>query len=294
MEAELVTLRTSSEELGARRRSGERKDRENTKLKSIISSQDEQVGTSSHPHPHVLPSLPHSFSLSLPYTLTPYSHTFTHFPFLTPSPPSHIHSHCSLPLTLTPSSLPHTHTCHSFLLSLPHTLIPHSLSLPHTLPLSQIVRLQAELEHSHAATVSKDHELAQAASHVAHLTQERDLLLRTTEMYEVDKRELQDEVRTWGGIRTLGRAVLIGGVDQDTWQSCPTARCPDFCHFIFIQSHPPSSLPLFPLFLRSSLSHPPTPLPPLLSSHPSSPPSSPRFVTLPNRMKKRKIRSVRP
>lgn len=70
---------------------------------------------------------------------------------------------------------------------------PHP-SLLHTLTLPQIARLQAELEHSHAATVAKDHELAQVASQVAHLTQERDLLLRTTEMYEVDKRDLQDEV----------------------------------------------------------------------------------------------------
>ena len=69
------------------------------------------------------------------------------------------------------------------------------------LPPSQIARLQAELERSHAATMSKEHELSQALQQVAmvteqleHLSQERELLLRTTEMYEVEKRELQDEV----------------------------------------------------------------------------------------------------
>ena len=49
--------------------------------------------------------------------------------------------------------------------------------------------------------MSKGHELSQALQQVAmvteqleHLSQERELLLRTTEMYEVEKRELQDEV----------------------------------------------------------------------------------------------------
>ncbi|CAI8044880.1 hypothetical protein GBAR_LOCUS24855, partial [Geodia barretti] len=69
------------------------------------------------------------------------------------------------------------------------------------LPPSQIARLQAELERCHAATMSKGHELSQALQQVAmvteqleHLSQERELLLRTTEMYEVEKRELQDEL----------------------------------------------------------------------------------------------------
>ena len=89
----------------------------------------------------------------------------------------------------------HTHTLHS--LSQTHTLSyththTHTLSL--SLSLSQIARLQAELERSHAATVAKEHELGQAMEQLQHLSQERELLLRTTEMYETDKRELQDEV----------------------------------------------------------------------------------------------------
>ena len=67
--------------------------------------------------------------------------------------------------------------------------------------LPQTARLQAELERSHAATVSKEHELARALQQVAVVTeqlesvsQEREILLRTTEMYEMEKRELQDEV----------------------------------------------------------------------------------------------------
>jgi kinesin family protein 23 len=99
LEGQLGALQASCEELGAQRRGGERREKENAKLKSIISSQDERIA-----------------------------------------------------------------------------------------------RLQAELEQSHAATVSKDHELAGAGEQLAHLTQERELLLRTTEMYEADKRELQDEL----------------------------------------------------------------------------------------------------
>ena len=61
-------------------------------------------------------------------------------------------------------------------------------------PYSQIARLQAELEQSHASNISKDHQLTQAQEQVTYLTRERDTLFHTTEMYEVDKRELQDEV----------------------------------------------------------------------------------------------------
>ena len=52
--------------------------------------------------------------------------------------------------------------------------------------------------------MSKEHELAQLTSQMDHLTKERELLLRTTEMYEVDKRDLQDEVR---GEERFGRLV---------------------------------------------------------------------------------------
>jgi kinesin family protein 23 len=106
MEGQLGSLQTSCEELGTQRKNSERKDKENNRLKTVISSQDENIA-----------------------------------------------------------------------------------------------RLQAELERSHAATMSKEHELSQALQQVAmvteqleHLSQERELLLRTTEMYEVEKRELQDEL----------------------------------------------------------------------------------------------------
>ncbi|CAI8044875.1 Kinesin-like protein KIF23, partial [Geodia barretti] len=106
MEGQLGSLQTSCEELGTQRKNSERKDKENNRLKTVISSQDENIA-----------------------------------------------------------------------------------------------RLQAELERCHAATMSKGHELSQALQQVAmvteqleHLSQERELLLRTTEMYEVEKRELQDEV----------------------------------------------------------------------------------------------------
>ncbi|CAI8044878.1 Kinesin-like protein KIF23, partial [Geodia barretti] len=106
MEGQLGSLQTSCEELGTQRKNSERKDKENNRLKTVISSQDENIA-----------------------------------------------------------------------------------------------RLQAELERCHAATMSKGHELSQALQQVAmvteqleHLSQERELLLRTTEMYEVEKRELQDEL----------------------------------------------------------------------------------------------------
>ena len=43
METQLMSLQSSCEELGAHRKSGEKRERENVKLKSIISSQDERV-----------------------------------------------------------------------------------------------------------------------------------------------------------------------------------------------------------------------------------------------------------
>ena len=78
-----------------------------------------------------------------------------------------------------------------------------SLSLSLSLSL-QIARLQAELEQSLSTTEARERELearerelAQAREQVTHLSQEREMLLRTSEMYEADKRELQDEVQDY-------------------------------------------------------------------------------------------------
>ena len=43
MESELAALHTLCEQLAAQRKSGEKKERDNAKLKTIISSQDERV-----------------------------------------------------------------------------------------------------------------------------------------------------------------------------------------------------------------------------------------------------------
>ena len=75
-----------------------------------------------------------------------------------------------------------------------------------------MARLQAELERSHAASLAKDHELAQTREQVSLLTQERELLLRTTEMYEADKRDLQEEVSCGGRSSRSGGAPAISGV----------------------------------------------------------------------------------
>ena len=46
-----MSLQASHEDLDATRRMGEKRERENTKLKSIISTQDERVGfTQTHTH----------------------------------------------------------------------------------------------------------------------------------------------------------------------------------------------------------------------------------------------------
>ena len=130
METELVTLRTSSEELGARRRSGEKKDKENAKLKSIISSQDEQVGTSLSLLSPSFISYPFTHSLSLSLTL----HTLS--PLL--PLPSLSHSPLILPLTLL--LLPTLSPSHSSPLApfpslpLPFSLIFSTHSHSHPLP----------------------------------------------------------------------------------------------------------------------------------------------------------------
>ena len=65
--------------------------------------------------------------------------------------------------------------------------------------------------------MSKEHELSQALQQVAmateqleHLSQERELLLRTTELYEAEKRELQDEVINVRPCTGRGTVAAVG------------------------------------------------------------------------------------
>ena len=62
-------------------------------------------------------------------------------------------------------------------------------------------------------TVSREHEVAGLLAQLEQVSKERELLLKTTEMYELDKRELQDEVRGGerrGGEGTEGRGEARG------------------------------------------------------------------------------------
>ena len=49
MESQLLALQSSCEELGSARKAGEKREKENNKLKSIISTQDERVRTHTPP-----------------------------------------------------------------------------------------------------------------------------------------------------------------------------------------------------------------------------------------------------
>ena len=69
MEMQLVSLQTSCEELGTHRKTGEKMERENNKLKSIIASQDENVSQFSLTSLSSLISLI-SLSLSLSLSLS--------------------------------------------------------------------------------------------------------------------------------------------------------------------------------------------------------------------------------
>ena len=53
------------------------------------------------------------------------------------------------------------------------------------------------------ATVSREHQVAGLRAQLEQASRERDLLLKTTEMYELDKRELQDEVSFFGFVVLL-------------------------------------------------------------------------------------------
>ena len=64
-----------------------------------------------------------------------------------------------------------------------------------TLP-SQIAQLHAELEKEHGEKAAKEREMTKLQGRLTHISQQKDYLMRTTEMYEADKRELEQEVRS--------------------------------------------------------------------------------------------------
>ena len=71
------------------------------------------------------------------------------------------------------------------------SFLPLSLSL--TLP--QIAQLHAELEKARGDYVSSKKELSRVQQQLGRVTQQNELLVKTTVMYEADKRELESEVR---------------------------------------------------------------------------------------------------
>lgn len=60
----------------------------------------------------------------------------------------------------------------------------------------QMAKLQAELEKAKSMRASQDRRVSQLQGQLAQVTQQREILARTTEMYEVDKRELEQELNT--------------------------------------------------------------------------------------------------
>ena len=74
-----------------------------------------------------------------------------------------------------------------------------SLSLP------QIAKLHAELEKAHGDYVSSKKELSRVQQQLSRVTQQNELLVKTTVMYEADKRELESEVR---------ETHMVGGLES--------------------------------------------------------------------------------
>ena len=58
----------------------------------------------------------------------------------------------------------------------------------------QIAQLRAELEKARALRQSSERVVAQLRERLKKTSNEKDILLRTTEIYEADKRELENEV----------------------------------------------------------------------------------------------------
>ena len=73
------------------------------------------------------------------------------------------------------------------------SFLPLSLSLSLTLP--QIAQLHAELEKARGDYASSKKELSRVQQQLGRVTQQNELLVKTTVMYEADKRELESEVR---------------------------------------------------------------------------------------------------
>ena len=61
--------------------------------------------------------------------------------------------------------------------------------------LSQIAKLHAELEKARGDYTSSKKELSRVQQQLGRVTQQNELLVKTTVMYEADKRELESEVR---------------------------------------------------------------------------------------------------
>ena len=57
-----------------------------------------------------------------------------------------------------------------------------------------MAKLQAELEKAKSVRASQDRQTSRLQEQLAQVTQQKDILARTTEMYEADKRELEQEV----------------------------------------------------------------------------------------------------
>ena len=131
------------------------------------------------------------------------------------------------------------------------------------LVLPQIARLQAELERSHMATVSKEHELTQLQEQYQQMCKERELLLRTTEMYELDKRELQDEVRREepAAPSLSPSSQLMPSFPPSFFTSLPPHHSPSlpplspFVTPSLLTTLPPYLLPSLPPSLLTSLPH---------------------------------------
>ncbi len=58
----------------------------------------------------------------------------------------------------------------------------------------QIAQLRAELEKARALRQSSERVVGQLRDQLKRTANEKDILLRTTEIYEADKRELENEV----------------------------------------------------------------------------------------------------
>ncbi len=64
-----------------------------------------------------------------------------------------------------------------------------------------MVQLTAELERATESRLKAEQELHEVKSKFSHVAQQREYLMKTTEIYEADKRELEQEVCVCHGIK---------------------------------------------------------------------------------------------